>query len=475
MDYSDIDSDGELSIPTIRGSANLDMQDYQDVWGQSDFLDDGLQEDVPSTPGRNPGAASATDIDGTDDFDMLSVPGGMDATGMKQTTYGAHPWGPGSNAGYRPYSQQRTDMSLRALGDEGSVKNQPEPERMEYDEMAMEPEVINAVEVAEPISWQDEWKGERNQQPSNADVDPMTLYDRTSYERPGSSQSVIGNGIFDMEEGVTWRPRDGSFANDYALPQYLAEEDELGVQQSEMWDSTAKEWRVTQPSASGVALARRVDQMKPVPVGIEMRPEETGPRSHIEAFGRRMARSLTAGAMRRHTHARSGFLNSAMNALGPGTATRCRRAANLLMKHGYQPHLALEDAMAHCIMHAAVKDLTQKSKRNSSQLPRLDRMASKCPQSAQDMRAAAMEHIMPLTSNPTNLRQDLGALYDSPSARGMGIVSEEENGGTAPPPVNSEGMFTAKNMAIAGGLGLGAYFLFANRKTIAKNVKKWSK
>lgn len=462
----DFGFEGALERPTMRGSANLNQQDYQGFTGRSEILDDELQEMVPSTPGRYPGAAAATDVEGTSDFDMLEVPGGMDTPGMKQTTYGAYPWGPGSNTGYRPFSQQRTDMSLRALGDE--TDEVPEPPPMERDDMAEEPEVINAVAVQEPLSWEDQWHGQRNQQPSNAEVDPMTIYDRTSYEFNDSSQNVIGAGIFDMEEGVTWRPRDGSFRNQYAVPAYIGAEDELGVQQSAMWDSTADEWRVTQPSGGGISLARPIDKWKPSPFP-EMRPEVTGPRSHIEAFGRKAAKSLVTEAKQYRAADRGKFLSAAMDALGPGGAARCKKAADMLSRMGYRPDVALEDAMAHCIMHAAVKDLTQKSKNNASALPRLDKMASQTRQQAPQMRQAAGQHLAPLTANRGELRKDLGALHGSPAAAGIGAVAE---GAAEAPAAPKAGLLTTRNIMIGAGVGLGAWLLFSNRKAIAKNIKK---
>jgi hypothetical protein len=316
----------------------------------------------------------------------------------------------------------------------------------------------------------------RNQEPSNAEIDPMTIYDRTSYEHNDSSQNVIGSGIFAMEEGVTWRPRDGMFADQNALPAYIGQEDELGVQQSAMWDSTAKEWRVTQVTAGGVPLARKVGHMK-TPAGLgampEMRPEVTGPRSHVEAFGRKAARSLITESNQHRPADRGRFLSAAMNALGPGGSARCQRAADALTRMGYEPAVALEDAMAHCIMHASVKDLTQKRKGNASQLPRLDRMGSKMRAQAHQMREAASQHLAPLTANGHELRKDLGSLYGSPAARGMGTVSEEGTPSADAPKAN--GVFTTKNVMIAGGLGVVGYMLFANRKKIAKNLKKWGK
>lgn len=459
-EYDDLfEDDGELDIPTMRGSANLDVQDYQGYNGRSSILDDDLQEDTPSTPGRNPGAAPAPDIEGDSDYEYLH--GDMDAPGMKQTTYGASPWGPGSSTGYRPHSQQQTDMSLRALGGE----QQPQPVR--HDDMTREPEVINAVSVGSPVSWDSQWHGNQNQRPSNAEIDPQTGYDRSSYEYDNSSQSTTGSGIFGMEEGVTWRPRDGIFADNYALPAYIANEDELGVQQSEMWDSTAAEWRVTQPSASGVTLARKVSHLKDSPFVPQMRPEVTGPRSHIEAFGRKTASAIMDEARAHRPEHRGQFLNSALSTLGPTASQRARSVADQLVKMGYRADIALEDAVAHLVMHAVAKDLV--GKRSGMSLPHLDKLASRIRREKPAVQQAAITHLVPLTSSPDAARKDLGALHGSPAGRGMGQLSD---GPIVEAPTS---VITVRNVAIAGGVGFGAYLLYANRKKLMKNLKKIKK
>lgn len=483
-EFSDIfDDDGEMQIPTMRGSANLDVQDYQGYDGSSSILDDELQEDIPSTPGRHPGAASATDIEGTSDFAFLDVPGGMDAPGMRQSEFGSHPWGPGGSSGYRPYSQQRTGMDLRALGSDDH-NHMPAPKPAERDAMHYEEEVINAVAVEEAVGFDQQWHGSRNEEPSNAEIDPMTLYDRTSYEYDDSSQDTIGSGIFATEEGATWRPRDGMFAHQFALPAYLADEDELGVQQSEMWDSTAGEWRVTQPSASGVPLARKVGRMKRAysPFAAEdapaqMRPEVTGPRSHVEAFGRKAARCLIAEAQSHQPQHRGAFLQRALDALGPGGSAKAKATADRLIQLGYRQDVALEDAAAHLIMHATVSDLTDKRRaRRKSMLPRLDAMTRSVSGQASQLRRAAEQHVAPLVANGGELRKDLGALYSSPAARGMGEVTNGEVPGSGPQsPAPSKGIVTTKNVLITAGVGTGLYLLYRNRAAIKKNVKKMMK
>lgn len=487
MDYMDIfEDEGELDIPTMRGDANLDVQDYSNAHGPSDtFLQDGLQEDTLSTPGRNPGAAPAPDIEGTSEYDLLDE---TDGPGMDVTEYGSYPWGPGSGTGYRPHSMQRTDMSLRALASDEDY--QPTPRQPERDDMHFEPEVINAVPTARVP--REGWAGNRNRMPSNREVDPMTLYDRSSYEQDDSTQSTIGSGIFGMEEGVTWNPRDGIFANQYALPAYLAEEDPLGVEQSEMWDTVADEWRVVQPSGGGVTFETGVDELRDAPayspfakggkgasgkrrgrgVPSSMRPESTGPRSHVEAFGRNAASLIVEEARSKaNAKARDAFLRNALDSLGPRMATRCKAVADRLIKMGYRPDVALEDAIAHCVMHATVQDLT--TSRRGSLLPRLDQLAKKVQRTGTRMRQSAQEHVAPLVQDNGKLRSDLGSLYASPAASGMGAVA---NGASAETAVaTAPGLLRPRNFLIAGAVLGGGYLAYRNRDTIKKTWKKMTK
>jgi len=471
-DYGFDDDDGDLSIPTMRGSANLDPQDYaRGPSGEgSSFLDDDLEEDTPSTPGRNPGAASAPDIDGESDWTIQAEDSGP---GAAATTYGNHPWGPGSAAGYRPQSMQRTDMDLRdsQLRDGmGDVETGRTPKLMKRDSMHNEPEVLESEDsVRVP---QAHWHGNRNQRPSNAGIPEDMIYDRESYEYDDSSQDTIGSGIFGMEEGVTWRPRDGSFAHQYALPAYIGDEDEMGVQQSEMFDTTANEWRVVQPSAGGVSLKTRVADYKPgfspfvrrpVP---EMRPEVTGPRSHIEAFGRKAAGLIVAEARVQPQAARSQFLINAIEALGPGMAARASATAKKLVDLGHKPETALEDSIAHAVMHATVGDLKSTS-RLSGKLGNLDRLASRVSRTRPQMQAAAAKHIGPLAQDTQKLKGDLGALYASPAALGMGQVAEGNE-----PSTTASSLLTPKNLLIGAVIGLGGYYAWQNRKTITRNAKR---
>lgn len=485
INFEDLfEDDGELDLPTMRGSANLNIEDYERTdGGDASIFGDEIGEDIPSTPGRNPGAAAATDVEGTDSFDLLDVD--EDQPGIEQTTYGAHPWPPGSNSGYRPHSMQVTDMELRALngGDELSAPRPPH-----HDDMHNEPEVVNATgakRVRAPS-----WHGNRNQMPSNAEVDLMTIYDRSSYEFDDSTQNVIGNGVFEMEEGVTWRERDGIFAHKYALPAYIGEEDELDAQQSQMWDTVADEWRVVQPSGGGVTFSRDVNELKeeayspfidrkmrrkrlaqdrinagiPAPVQSSLRPEPTGPRSHIEAFGRDAARCVVAEARMRSGADRDRFLAQAAESLGPQMSARCRTVADQLIALGYRADHALEDAIAHCVMHAAVSDLTASRGRSSTVLPRLDRLAQKLTRSNGTLRDSAKAHIAPLATRPQVLQGDLQRLYASPSVRGIGAFGTSDETATTDS--------TLKTALVVGAVGLGGWLLWSNRKSIVKNARK---
>jgi hypothetical protein len=361
------------------------------------------------------------------------------------------------------------DTQLRG-GGMGDAE-EPKPKPMERDDMYNEPEILEAddnVEV-QPAHWH----GNRNQRPSNAGIPSDIIYDRESYEYDDSSQDTIGSGIFDMEEGVTWRPRDGSFAHQYALPAYIGDEDELGVQQSEMFDTTANEWRVVQPSASGVSLKARVPGYKPgyspfverpVP---EMRPEVTGPRSHIEAFGRATASLVVAEAKAQPPAKRAEFLAKAVESLGPGMAARAGATAKKLVESGQAPAAAVEDSVAHAVMAATVNDLKSAS-RAKGKLANLDRLASCVQQTRPQMQQNALKHIAPLARDTAKLKSDLGALYASPAALGMGQVTE---GSTAAPAAPTT-LFTPRNLLIGAVVGIGGYYAWQNRKKIVRNARR---
>jgi len=463
--------DAEMELPTMRGNANLDVQDYRGSSMDDDFLIDELQEDLPKKGG---GPAAATDVEGTSSFVMMDdVDNGP---GMNQTTYGENPWQTGSGSGYRPFSQQGTDMSDLGDADGGSTALAPR------------------YSTPDSVARQSEFRpSQENEMPSHEGIDPLTEYDRSSYEYDTSEQNVIGSGIFDVEEGVTFRARDGIFANQFAEPAYIAEEDPDGIQQSATWDSTADNWTVTQVNASGVPLSRRVSALAPPPKAFspfmngkaqgrpmpKMQADRTGPESHIEAFGRTAAKALVSEAkMMPNQGMRSAFLSVATEALGPQMARKAKLVADRLVQMGYEPAAALEDTLAHCVMHATMRDLSDRAKAGGG-LPRLDRMAVQVKANQPALKQAAMDHLAPLVADQKKLQADLGAFYHSPAAAGMGEVAQTTPDALVPaaPAPSSEmpaGFLTPRNIMIGVGV-IGVGYLAATQteagQKMAANVK----
>ena len=198
----------------------------------------------------------------------------------------------------------------------------------------------------------------------------------------------------------------------------------------------------------------------------EMRPEVTGPRSHIEAFGRKTAALVVAEAKAQPPAQRAQFLANAMEALGPGTAARAGATAKKLVDMGHSPATAIEDSVAHAVMAATVRDL-KSANRKSGKLANLDRLASSVSRTKPHMQAAAAKHIAPLTRSTTKLKNDLGALYGSPAALGMGQVTEG-----SPAPASPATILTPMNLLIGAVVGIGGYYAWHNRKTITRNAKK---
>jgi len=439
-ELDDLFGSDDMAIPTMRGNANLDIQDYADVSSEGTFLDDDLQEDVRSTPGS--GAAPAPDIDGTSDYEMEPEYDGPDAV---QTTFGASPWGPGAGGGYRPMSMARTDLSGNEDAAEVTVDS------------------VMKVGLAQP--------SQMNAMPSNRDVDPETMYDRTSYEFASGSDAVIGNGIFEMEEGVTWRAEDGSFSHQYAFPAYIAEEDELGTQQSEMFDVVADNWRVVQPSGGGVTFSTKVPYLRGRPMQdrayspftAHLKAHLPEPKSsRIERFGRDAASVLLREAASKTSPSdRQQFLVNAINSLGPGMAEKCHRVAERMVRMGMMPQQALEETISHCAMHAAIRDLSAAS--SGSKLPRLDAMGAHVVKNKSKLKKSAVQNLAPLAKNKAAAKADIAKLYQSPAAASMGEIASEPAAPTAPSatapaaPIAQDN--TVRNVAIAAAVGVAVWAL----------------
>jgi hypothetical protein len=453
FDFDLDDGAGDLDMPTMRGNANLDVQDYQRMPGEPDssWLDDEIQEDTPSTPGS--GAGPASDVDGMDAFDLTDST--EDDPGMSETEFGSYPWKVGGGGGYRPASM-RTDLS----GDDPAAGSSPAQEI-----------AIRTGSSPQPLHPAPRHP-QRNRMPSNDAVDPATLYDRESFEFDNDPQNVIGTGIFDTEEGVVWNARDGSFANNFALPAYIAQEGELDVQQSQMWDSVANNWRVVQPSGGGVTFARNVRALRPTANPFvdqqmpSMRPERTGPRSHIEAFGRAAAKAVVDEARTIANPAmRSAFLTNATEALGAGQAARCRQVSERLVAMGFRPDTALEDTLAHCVMHATMKDMADRANGKNG-LPRIDKMGANVRANAGALQQAVVTHVAPIAASKGAAQADVAKLVSSPAASGMGQVATQD----AAPAAN-----TSRNLLLgAAAVGVGYYLLTQTKQgqSMQRNVKR---
>ena len=445
LDDLDLFGSDDMAIPTMRGNANLDIQDYADISSEGTFLDDDLQEDVRSTPGS--GAAPAPDVEGTSQYEMEPEYDGPDA---QQTTFGASPWGPGAGGGYRPMSMARTDLS----GNEDAAE-------------------ITVDSVMKVSQYQ---PSQMNRMPSNADVDPETMYDRTSYEFASGSDAVIGNGIFEMEEGVTWRAEDGSFSHQYAFPAYIAEEDELGTQQSEMFDVVADNWRVVQPSGGGVTFSTTVPRLRGRPMidrtyspfTNHLRPGTLNQSSRIEKFGRDAASVVLLEAASKASPAdRQAFLVRAIGSLGPGMAEKCHKVAERMIRMGMPAQKALQDTIAHCAMHAAISDLS--SGRQGTRLPSLDAMGAHVVKNKAKLRKSAVENLAPLTKNKAAAKADIAKLYQSPAAAGMGEVASEPAAPAsapvapaAPAPIAQDN--TVRNVALGVAAGVAIWAIATHTK-----------
>jgi hypothetical protein len=84
------------------------------------------------------------------------------------------------------------------------------------------------------------------------------------------------------------------------------------------------------------------------------------------------------------------------------------------------------------------------------------------------MQAAAAKHIGPLAQDTAKLKSDLGALYSSPAAHGMGQITTG-SAITSPPATT---LLTPMNLLIGALVGVGGYYAWQNRKSITRNAKR---
>jgi hypothetical protein len=398
--------------------------------------------------------------------------------GMVQTDYGAHPWGTGAGGGYRPMSQSRTD-------------DQP----------------LGSTEAQRRLGVQ---------QPSNAAIDPETIYDRQSYEY--ASGDTVGAGIFDMPEGVTWNANDGVFANNYAMPGYMAKEPMMYPAPSAMIDTQTGLPTIVQPSASGVQLSMEAPPGTPVyspfrqmtaitnrtpvprvpyaqtPRGMSglgavppAQPAYAG-QSAAEAFGNQAAIALVRRAALMKTPGRERFVANAMSVLGPQRSAAAEAAVRKLMAMGYPSTHVVEQVFAHCIMHAVVGEVMRVARTGRPVPPAQSVVRAATTVAAQagpapDL-ADAAQRVVPALVNQQAARAELAAFSRSlvrPQVRatlgsdgleGMGSLGDgaapEPGTPTAPRGERSEGMSTGAKVAIALGTVTAVGAAWTYRDKIAK-------
>jgi len=380
--------------------------------------------------------------------------------GLDMTTYGSHPWGTGAGGGYRPMAQSRTDDQPL-----GSAEAQ---------------RLAGSRRLAA-------------QQPSNEAIDPETIYDRESYEY--DSGSVVGAGVFDMPEGVTWNASDGIFANHYAMPEYIAREPMMYPGQSAMIDSQTGLPTVVQPSAGGVQLAMPAPngtqtyspftQMGPwtnrtpvprvphaqtpramngVPTPTNAPTPMPGSNGAIEAFGQEAASALIRRAAMMKAPQREQFVARAMSVLGPERSRTAAAAIGRLMGMGYPSSHVVEQVFAHAIMQAVASEMTQVARTGRAMQPLHSVVRAATVAAAevgtQQQLARAAQRVVPALMNAQAARGELSAFRAAPvrqqvvaslGSDGLGGFGAEGEAGM------STGTKVAVGVGVAAALGAVAW------------------
>lgn len=340
------------------------------------------------------------------------------------------------------------------------------------------------------------------QQPSNAAIDPETIYDRQSYEY--DSGDTVGAGVFDMPEGVTWNANDGIFANHYAMPGYMAREPMMYPSQSAMIDTQTGLPTVVQPSASGVQLAMNAPpgtqvyspfrQMTaitnrtpvprvpyaqtPVPGGQSVlngmgnspvaQPAPLPSGSAAETFGNAAAIALIRRAAMMKTPQREQFVQRAMAMLGPQKSQVAVAAIRRLIALGYPSTHVVEQVFAHCVMHCVISEMAHVVRTGRPVPPGQSIVRAATTTAAQAGHDPALvdaaQRVVPALTNPAAARAELAAFSTAP-ARGqvratLGSDGLEGLSGFSGAPGMSGGAADDKGMGtgtkVAIGLGVAA-------------------
>lgn len=464
FDDGPLDSHGRLARGNLRGNANQETTGFD---YDPSLNDEFGYEGMP--PG--PGAAAATDLSTDpfdfDDDDVDVVPEGT--PGMVQTTYGAHSWGIDNARGHRPESMMTADRNMNAMGGD------------------------DVVPVGDPP---------RNPQAgfaaSNEDVDPDTLDDQADSE--GEDSRVYGHGIFGGEASTTWRPSYGSFAHQFALPDYIGKEDEMAVQGSAMWDVTRGAWRIVQPTASGVALSRivpgspngQVNSYSPFVQGKSPMSGVGAASQNIERFGHEVASTVIRGAATLSPEHRGPFISNAIEALGPGLAQKAERTAKRLVEMGHAKEVALHDTLAHLVMHKTSSDLqkaVEQTKRGQrpvqGTLPSISRLTTRSGAAVGGrIKQLRSQLLLSAESSPEAAAGELGSFYASRAKGQIGYLGLGDGTATqtpvAPPapvvqttivPVTNTGLLRPRNLIIGATVLGAAYYAFSSGLLGGKTAK----
>jgi len=389
--------------------------------GLGDWEDAILDPDVASEMG-------SYDMEADDEFALDDD--SLDLDDIEAEGGASEPWGPGAGYAHLPMSMAVTDRAPLGSSDE-------------------EHQVAANAAVEQ-------------QQRAEGDPGDMVRYDRSSYERG----HTYGSGIFDMpDEGYRSRDGNGIFDTDFAMPDYIGDEPEVGVWESEMLDLNTGQPRVVQGNTSGVQLARQVPQgqavfspFAPPPYGqstpVRTVPGVPQPRGawlgRIEQFGNAAAAALLAEAHRGRSgkHAER-FVQAALEALGPGKSRIAMAQVRRLRKLGYPPGQALHQTVAHLIMHATADDLrTKATQRDASpRMPSLDRMAAATGLGASpQLNDAARQTIGPLTQLGPETQSELESFFASPAGREASQMLGEAQGA----PGNGVGKYLLLGAAVLG-------------------------
>lgn len=429
-----------------------------------------LEIDAPMHFGPYAGDNGSSDLSDLDDLASLpEVVGGA----MSQTDFGAHPWGPGSGIGFRPMSLARTDQAPLGNADDDGLSQ----------ERAM-------LETAGEIAASSSAPGRRPtpQEMAHPDVDATTLYDRSSYEphdNEGWMEPVTsGTGIFDMPEGATFRPDQGIFAHQYALPTYLAEEPETEPYATSAIDLNTGLPRVMQPSAAGVQLRGSTTQayspFAPPAYGqsaqVRTQPGVPMPRSglgaapttlmgqlgtrRIEVFGSKSADLMLQAVTQRcrSQDQRGQFICNALDYLGPQRSLLAMQAVERLTKMGYPSEHVTRKVLATMIMHETWSDLRRTGGRGANPLPAVTNLGRAL--GSVDMLFAAKQFMEPLTSVMGQVEAEV-AQYEGSTA------AQEAASLLTPPPAPTSGV---PKVALAIG-GIAAGWLGWKLYTDSKKTK----